>query len=152
MYAAYDTIGFMKRLSFWVTLGLACLLSAILAFWGVRLAEKAPPVIPLTPVEPAPRLDYSLQARLFGAGVQTATAANISIRLAGVIAPGSTQGRGIAVLGVESKPMRAFRTGDEIAPGIRLLEVQATRVVIEQNGVRSEVLLPPQNARAVTGS
>ena len=142
----------MKRLSFWITLGLACLLSAILAFWGVRLAENAPPVIPLTPPDPAPRLDYSLQARLFGAGVQTATAANISIRLAGVIAPGSAQGRGIAVLAVESKPMRAFRTGDEIAPGIRLLEVQATRVVIEQNGVRSEVLLPPLNARAVTGS
>lgn len=149
MFAACDTIGLMKRLSFWITLGLACLLSAILAFWGVRLAEKAPPVIPLTPPDPAPKLDYSLQARLFGAGVQTGAVANISIRLAGVIAPGSAQGRGVAVLAVESKPMRAFRTGDEIAPGIRLLEVQATRVVIEQNGVRSEVLLPASATRSV---
>jgi general secretion pathway protein C len=139
----------MKRLSFWITLGLACLLSAILAFWGVRLAEKAPPVIPLTPPDPAPKLDYSLQASLFGAGVQTGAVANISIRLAGVIAPGSAQGRGVAVLAVESKPMRAYRTGDEIAPGIRLLQVQPTRVVIEQNGVRSEVLLPASATRSV---
>jgi general secretion pathway protein C len=149
VFAAYDTIGLMKRLSFWITLGLACLLSAILAFWGVRLAEKAPPVIPLTPPDPAPKLDYSLQARLFGAGVQTGAVANISIRLAGVIAPGSAQGRGVAVLAVESKPMRAYRTGDEIAPGIRLLQVQPTRVVIEQNGVRSEVLLPASATRSV---
>lgn len=139
----------MKRLSFWITLGLACLLSAILAFWGVRLAEKAPPVIPLTPPDAAPKPDYSLQARLFGAGVQTGAVANISIRLAGVIAPGSAQGRGVAVLAVESKPMRAYRTGDEIAPGIRLLQVQPTRVVIEQNGVRSEVLLPASATRSV---
>lgn len=130
-------------------MGLACLLSAILAFWGVRLAEKAPPVVPLTPPDPAPKLDYSLQARLFGAGVQTGAVANISIRLAGVIAPGSAQGRGVAVLAVESKPMRAYRTGDEIAPGIRLLQVQPTRVVIEQNGVRSEVLLPASATRSV---
>ena len=149
MFAACDTIGLMKRLSFWISLGLACLLSAILAFWGVRLAEKAPPVIPLTPPDPAPKLDYSLQARLFGAGVQTGAVAHISIRLAGVIAPGSAQGRGVAVLAVESKPMRAYRTGDEIAPGIRLLQVQPTRVVIEQNGVRSEVLLPVSATRSV---
>lgn len=149
MFAACDTIGLMKRLSFWISLGLACLLSAILAFWGVRLAEKAPPVIPLTPPDAAPKLDYSLQARLFGAGVQTGAVANISIRLAGVIAPGSAQGRGVAVLAVESKPMRAYRTGDEIAPGIRLLQVQPTRVVIEQNGVRSEVLLPASATRSV---
>lgn len=149
MFAACDTIGLMKRLSFWITLGLACLLSAILAFWGVRLAEKSPPVIPLTPADAAPKLDYSLQARLFGAGVQTGAVANISIRLAGVIAPGSAQGRGVAVLAVESKPMRAYRTGDEIAPGIRLLQVQPTRVVIEQNGVRSEVLLPASATRSV---
>ncbi len=149
MFAACDTIGLMKRLSFWISLGLACLLSAILAFWGVRLAEKAPPVVPLTPPDLAPKLDYSLQARLFGAGVQTGAVANISIRLAGVIAPGSAQGRGVAVLAVESKPMRAYRTGDEIAPGIRLLQVQPTRVVIEQNGVRSEVLLPVSATRSV---
>jgi general secretion pathway protein C len=143
----------MNRLPKLITLMLAGTLCALLAFWWVRLSEPSPAVVAITPPDRAPRFDPAIQARLFGASSQVqTTAASVNIRLGGVIAPSSHKDRGIAVLAVESKPMRAYRTGDEIAPGIQLVEVQATRVLIEQNGARNEVSLPPTKPPSAPGS
>jgi general secretion pathway protein C len=143
----------MNRLPTLITLLLAGAVCAVLAFWWVRLREVSPPVVAIASPDRPPHFDLAVQTRLFGARPQvTVSTASANIRLGGVIAPGSKKGRGVAVLAVDSKPMRAYRSGDEIAPGIQLVEVQATRVLIEQNGARTEVSLPPTKAPSLPGN
>jgi general secretion pathway protein C len=133
----------MNKFATLLTLMLAALFCALLAFWFVRLRETSPPIVALTPEQSARYFDHAVQARLFGTSpLISLETANVDIRLAGVIAPSRDKDQGVAVLAVESKPMRAYRTGEQIAPGIQLLEVQPTRVFIGQNGARSEVRLP----------
>jgi general secretion pathway protein C len=138
----------MNKIATIVTLMLAGLLCALLAFWFVRLSEISPPIVALTPEQSTHHFDHAVQARLFGTSTQiSVNAASVDIRLAGVIAPSRDKEQGVAVLAVESKPMRAYRTGEQIAPGIQLLEVHPTRVLVGQNGVRSEVRLPVTTTR-----
>jgi general secretion pathway protein C len=133
----------MKIFPKFVTLILAGVLCGLVAFWLIRLRETSPPVVAITPLERPRHFDHELQARLFGISPRVeVTRSRVDIRLAGVIAPDNKKGRGIAILAVESRPMRAYRTGEEMAPGIQLLEVQPRRVFIEQNGQRIEIALP----------
>jgi len=50
-------------------------------------------------------------------------------------------GRGIAVLGVEGKPAKSYRSGDLVAPGVILKEVKKDGVVISRAGVAQELRL-----------
>jgi general secretion pathway protein C len=70
-----------------------------------------------------------------------------SIRLLGVIAAtGSLPA--YAIVKVDGKSVLAVRTGEEVAPGIRLNVVQADRVEVERNGVRESLALPERAAAA----
>jgi general secretion pathway protein C len=143
----------MNKLPKLITFMLAGAVCAVLAFWWVRLREVSPPVVAIASPDRPAHFDLAVQTRLFGTRPQvTMSAPSVDIVLGGVIAPGSKKGRGVAVLAVDAKPMRAYRTGDEIAPGIQLVEVQATRVLIEQNGARSEVSLPPTKFPSAPGN
>ncbi len=133
----------MKWLSRCLSVLLAGLFAGLAAFWWAQLRVPAPPLLAVTPPDPRPTLDIAAQGRLFGQStVVFAPLAQTNIRLGGVIAPGQQKGQGIAVLALEQKPMRAYRTGDALVPGMTLAEVRFDRIVIEQNGLRSEIELP----------
>ena len=53
-----------------------------------------------------------------------------------------------AIVQIEANKTLAVREGTEIAPGIRLAEVQAAQIVLERNGVRETLALPEKNRRA----
>ena len=42
----------------------------------------------------------------------------------------------------------AVREGNDVAPGIRLAEVQAGQIVLERNGARETLALPEKSSRA----
>ncbi len=51
----------------------------------------------------------------------------------------------VAVLSVNGTLGRAYRVGSEIAPGLRLIEVNARSVTLERNGVRNTLTLAPHS-------
>ncbi|WP_085317126.1 hypothetical protein [Derxia lacustris] len=120
-------------------------LCAAVAWWFVQLRAPLAPIValPAPPIQPS--FDSGAQPRLFGGPVQATALSNVQV--AGVIAPREGGSGGIAALVVDGKPVRAYRAGQFVAPGLMLVEVHATRVVFEQNGARAEVAI----ARAPAG-
>lgn len=128
-----------------VLLGAACLH----AFSVLRGAPATPSASAAAPAPPPPADPAALH--LFGRNVAAPVNAEAppppNLALIGVIAPTSGHAA-VALMQVDGKP-QALRPGDEAAPGWVLREVLRDRVVLEQGGQRSEVLLP--SARATTG-
>jgi general secretion pathway protein C len=121
---------------------LAALLVASVTEWVLTLSARRTPAEPVrvvdaAPVESVQATDVTPVARLFGAG----SASDVGgIRALGVMAEGGT-GRGIAVLGIEGKPAKSYRSGDTVAPGVILKEVRKDGVVISRAGVAQELRL-----------
>ncbi len=124
------------------------IVSAIAAYWVIKILTPqptaAPPPLAATPPrEPNP----TLTARLFGLIQAPQVAAVSNITVAGVFAAGKS---GSAVLVVDGKPARAYVIGQEVSPGLRLVEVQPEVVVLEgSGGARQELRVP---ARATVAS
>ena len=120
------------------------LLVSVLAYWTwILLAPRSPPPARALDLHATSELPYGL----FGGTQQgrSATApTGLAIRLLGVVA---TSGRknGYAVIQVDGTKILAAREGQDIAPGIRLAEVQAEQIVLERNGVRESLALPDKN-------
>ena len=122
-------------------LAAAGLLGAVLAYWSwVWLAPAAAARAPAAPEASGSIASASGlfgTAKLQGAG----TAASGSIRLMGVFAA-SGERRGYAVLRLDSKKTVAVPQGEEVEPGLRLVEIQVDRVVLERNGARETLAWP----------
>ena len=121
---------------------LAVLLVASVTDWLLTFSARRTPAEPVrvldaAAVEPAQVTDVMPVARLFGASSSSEAG---GIRALGVMAEGGT-GRGIAVLGVEGKPAKSYRSGDLVAPGVILKEVKKDGVVISRAGVAQELRL-----------
>ena len=119
---------------------LAVLLVASVTDWLLTFSARRTPAEPVrvldaAAVEPAQVTDVMPVARLFGASSSSEAG---GIRALGVMAEGGT-GRGIAVLGVEGKPAKSYRSGDLVAPGVVLKEVKKDGVVISRAGVAQEL-------------
>ena len=117
---------------------------SVLAYW--TWAWFAP--------RPAPRKQIAEQPAsaeppygLFGGaqrGRNAIAPTGLAIRLLGVAA-GADGKSGYGVLQLEGTRIVAARSGEDIAPGIRLVEVQTERIVLERNGVRESLALPDKN-------
>jgi general secretion pathway protein C len=87
---------------------------------------------------------------LFGAAAKERNAAaptGIAIRLLGIVA--ATAGRkGYAVMEVEPRQIMAVHEGDDVAPGIRLAEVEPDHVTLERNGRPETLTWPEKNKPA----
>jgi len=131
---------------------LALLLVVSVTNWGMTLSARRTPaeplrVLPAGELEPQARsTDLAPVARLLGASGDGG-----NIRALGVMAEGAS-GKGIAVLGVEGKPTRSYRTGDVVAPGVVLHEVRKNGVVLSRSGALQEVRLPAKSAPAAPPS
>jgi general secretion pathway protein C len=82
---------------------------------------------------------YALFGEAQTTGVPTAT--GIAIRLLGIVAATAGQD-GYAVVQLDSKKILAVRAGQELAPGIRLLEVGADHLLLERGGARETLSWP----------
>lgn len=126
------------------------LLGLVLAYWTWTWLGPRPEPRVETSAQPAGRTTAA--NALFGRatgnpGVDAPTAGPLSL-LGVAAATGRT--RGYALLRLDAR-LLAVRAGNEVAPGIRLEEVFADRVVLQRNGARETLALPERgkSARAV---
>ena len=119
------------------------LVMAIAAYWGVRVFTPAPTAAP-PPLPPPPLRDPDpvATARMFGK-VEMVHAVASNIQAVGAFAAGKDSS---AVLSVDGKPARVYLLGQDVAPGMKLVEVTPEVIVLDAGGGRQEVRLP---ARAV---
>lgn len=133
--------------AFLATLAALALLGVVLAFWS--WAWFAPPPAPRAPAAMQLSGRASSAAGLFGVAPQGAGAAasgSGALRLSGVVA--ATGGQvGYAVLRIDDKRSVAVLEGEEIAPGLRLAEVHADRIIVERNGARETLALPEKGSK-----
>src|SRR5512135_1146208 len=104
------------------------LVMAIAAYWGVRIFTPAPTAAP-PPLPPPPIRDPDpvATARMFGK-VERIQAASTNVQAIGAFAAGKDSS---AVLSVDGRPARVFLLGQEVSPGMKLVEVGPQAVIVE---------------------
>jgi general secretion pathway protein C len=129
-----------SALVFAATLAALMLLGAVLAYW--TWAWLAPRPAPRARMGDEAQLRVDAAYNLFGGARRNAAApAALAIKVLGVVAA-SGGNTGYAILQVESNRIMAAREGSDIAPGIRLAQVQAGQIILERNGTRETLALP----------
>lgn len=125
-----------------LTLVAVALLGTVLAYWTwAWFAPRAEPRMEASAVQNG---SVASAGGLFGnvpRGQAAAAPTGIAIRLLGVVAASGGR-RGYAVVQLEGKQILAVHEGEDIAPGIRLAEVDADHVILERNGVRETLAWP----------
>ena len=109
---------------------------ATLAYWVVMLTAHPAPPPPAAAV--APSVAAQDATALFGG--QLTHQVNRNIKLVGILA--LSEGAA-AIVGVGDEPARAISLGSKITDGTTLAEVRPRSIIINHNGVRSEVPLAP---------
>jgi general secretion pathway protein C len=125
------------------------LVIAIAAYWGVRIFTPAPTAAaPPLPPPPIRDPDPVATARMFGKveRVQTVTT---NIQAIGAFSAGKDSS---AVLSVDGRPARVVLLGQEVVPGMKLVEVNAETVILDSNGARQELRLPARTVAALGGA
>jgi general secretion pathway protein C len=129
----------LKKAAPLATLAASALLGVVLAYWS--WAWLAPSPLARAPAA-AESSALPLAARgLFGTAKETSGAASGSVRLTGILAATGDTG-GHALLRIDGKKSVAVPQGEEVEPGLRLMEVHVDRVVLERNGVRETLAWP----------
>jgi general secretion pathway protein C len=109
---------------------------ATLAYWIVVLTARPAPPPPAAAV--AQNVSVQDATSLFGG--QLTHQVNRNIKLVGILA--LSEGAA-AIVGVGDEPAHAIGLGNKITDGTTLAEVRARSIIIDHNGVRSEVPLAP---------
>ena len=130
-----------SALVFAATLATLMLLCAILAYWTWAWLAPRPAPRARAADEAQPRVDTAYG--LFGGARRTSAAAPaaLAMRVLGVVAASGGKS-GYAVVQLDGNKILAAREGTDIAPGIRLAQVQAGQIILERNGVRETLALP----------
>jgi general secretion pathway protein C len=129
------------------TLAALTLLCFVLAYW--TWVWFAPGAAPRTRAVEAQR-HIEAAYGLYGGARRSQTAAAptaLAIRLLGVAAAAGGKS-GYAIVQLDANKVLVTREGTDIAPGIRLAEVQAGQIILERNGARETLVLPDKNTRA----
>jgi general secretion pathway protein C len=132
-----------------LTFAALAMLGLVLAYWTwVWLAPRAEP---RAPAVVGPTAGVVAALGLFGqpsAGGGVAAPSGLAIRLLGIVAA-PNGGSGYAAVQLQAKDIVAVREGEDIAAGIRLVEVGTHHVILERGGVRETLALPlPRSAPA----
>jgi general secretion pathway protein C len=131
-----------------LTLAAVALLGAVFTYWTwAWFAPRAE-----SRMEPTAAQNGSVASAgaIFGSvprNQEVAAPTGIAIKLLGIVAA-SRGRRGYAVVQLEAKQILAVHEGENIAPGIRLAEVQVNQVILERNGVRETLAWPEKRVTA----
>jgi general secretion pathway protein C len=123
------------------------ILVLVLAYWTwVWLAPR--PVARARAIEGPTRIESAYT--LFGGVARNPTApapTALAIRLLGVAAA-SAGNSSYAIVQLDANRILAAREGTDVAPGVRLAQVQPGQIILERNGVRETLALPEKTSRA----
>ena len=137
----------LKNAASLATLSALALLGVVLAYWSWAWLAPAPAPRAPAAVEAAGRA--SSAGGLFGNAKQgpgAAAAASSAVRLLGVVAASGDR-LGHAVLRLDAKSTVAVLQGEDVEPGLRLVEVHPDHIVLERNGARETVAWPEKSKK-----
>ncbi len=121
------------------------LLGAVLAYWTWVWLAPAPEPRAAMPAQAAGALAPTPGAyAMFGKAQDDATGAAPTagaLKLLGVVAASGGLAA-YAVIQTEARHSVAVRAGDEVSPGLRLVEVRTDRVTLNRGAVRETLVLP----------
>lgn len=129
----------MKRLPLLVSFVLFLALCASLAYWALQLFAPAPRAVTAPPQAERKVAPVTAAENLFGAQGQASTMANMSLR--GVIHAGRAADSE-AILVVGNEPPRYVKVSAEVMDGVKVKEIHARHVILDDHGVSREVSLP----------
>lgn len=128
------------------TFMLFILLCMSLTYWALQAFKPSQRVLVEAPL-PAADVNLEAAAGLFGGrGVQARTASNYQLK--GVVLA-SDPAQSVAILSENGKPSRAVRAGGEIAPNVRVKEVQRHYVLLSEAGSITRIDLPRKSVAAI---
>ena len=120
----------------------AAVLCGVIAYWAMILSAPRIAIAPAgSLIDRGAPSDLGPAQRLFGqvAGAAAASAAPSNITVIGIVA---SSRNGSAILVVDGKPARPVGVGEEVEPGLKLISVSATEVVLERDGVQLRLPAP----------
>jgi general secretion pathway protein C len=116
-------------------------------YWGLLLtAPAALPVVGLASAPMAPSQSVPTVAKVLGHATsvpQASTPSSVQFQLVGVIA--STTGQGSALIAVGGQPPKAYRVGQEVSEGVKLVSLAPKQARLQSNGQDLLLDLPVQN-------
>jgi general secretion pathway protein C len=118
-----------------LSLALFAVFCATLTFWVVTLTSHSDVPLPAATARAPVSSDQS--AALFGG--QLTRDANRNVHLFGILA---LREGAAAIVSTGDEPPHAVSLGSAIMQGSKLAEVRPRSIIIDHNGVRSEVFLP----------
>jgi general secretion pathway protein C len=125
-----------------LTLAALALFCVTMTYWVVTLTSRQTAPLPAAEAARAPSVEQA--ATIFGGQLQTQ--ANQDVHLFGILA---LQHGAAAIVSYGGEPARAISLGGPLTQGVKISEVRARSIIIDRNGVKSEVFLP-QNAPGPT--
>jgi general secretion pathway protein C len=116
-------------------------------YWGLLLtAPAALPVVGLAGAPMASSQSMPTVAKVLGHATsvpQAPTPSSVQYQLVGVIA--STTGQGSALIAVGGLPPKAFRVGQEVSEGVKLVSLAPKQARLKSNGQDLLLELPVPN-------
>ena len=122
-----------------LTLAALALFCVTLTYWIVTLTSRQTAPLPAAEAGRKPSVEQA--ATLFGGQLQRN--ANQDVHLFGILA---LQEGAAAIVSTGGEPPHAVALGSTIMQGAKLSEVRARSIIIDRNGVRSEIFLPANAA------
>jgi type II secretory pathway component PulC len=124
-----------------IALLLALLIALVMSFTDVKSGAKA---ISRTSTPVAARLSWNwfkgtaVTAPIIEVDSRDLADANAKAKLLGVMLSESAS---LATISLNGRPEQVYRVGDKLGSSIVIKQMQAFRIIVEQNGVRRQILL-----------
>jgi general secretion pathway protein C len=122
-----------------LSLALFAVFCATLTYWIVTLTALRGEPLPAAAVRAPVSVEQA--ATLFGGQLQRT--ANQDVHLFGIL---SLQEGGAAIISAGGEPPRAVSLGSAIMQGAKLYEIRPRSIIVDRNGVHTEVFLPTNPA------
>jgi type II secretory pathway component PulC len=124
-----------------IALLLALLVALVMSFTDIKSGAKA---ISRTSTPVAARLSWNwfngtaVTAPIVEVDSRDLADANVKAKLLGVMLSESAS---LATISLNGRPEQVYRVGDKLGSSIVIKQMQAFRIIVEQNGVRRQILL-----------
>jgi general secretion pathway protein C len=134
----------MKRWPWIISFLMFILLCISLSYWGMQMFK--PKVRPVSAPQNTSTFEQLLGqwGSVFGLSPSAQMAAS-NYQLKGVVVAPQAQDS-VAIISADGKPEQALAIGRELSPGVKLLAVRPTHIIVSESGVDKQIDLPKSSA------